>query len=236
MSEVDPYQQAAASIDEVSQGARYLRVGVLAGVMIAGMAPELISKVGERAGVIERDILPEPWDIPDHIGNANEAGLYTVFAFSVLNAISTRRKGEEYGPQDIQRTAIGAFVVSSAIQILGEKYGQGIGLPNQGDMIDAAYGVVFSAFAALACSKGYTAVFRKQQESVDRIIEKYQSDTAKEARTTSNLRQSEVVTGENPQKSAGKATKQNSKAAQQKRQKARSQQKKSRKANRPRKK
>jgi len=138
---------------------RYTRLMTVMGVMTGSAIPEILSKTGEMRGIIERNVLPEPWDIPDHIGNFNEGGLYTVGAFSLFaNLIARRSTGENY-PSKMRQAAVGAFAVSSAIQILGEKYGEKLGL-NHGDMIDSAYGIVFSALAVVVCNYGYQKAYK----------------------------------------------------------------------------
>lgn len=171
MTSIDQqFTQAKADIERAANEARYSRIGVLGGVMIAGMAPEIISKTGEKLGVVQRNVLPEPWDLPDHVGNGNEAALITTFVFSLVNNIQSRRGGAEHGPEDIRRAAMGAFVVSSLVQIVGEKYGQRVGIPNSGDMIDATYGIILSAFFAHALNLGYRAVDRREKEKVNATL------------------------------------------------------------------
>lgn len=150
MNEFEPVPQSAAPVGNPSAA---VRMATMTAGFASGMLFEIASKGGELAGVVERDQLAEPWDFPDHVGNFTEAGMYTTAAFVMLSLVSKRRNGE-LTARGATISAAGAVAVSSAIQILGEKYGIGIG-SNSGDMTDAAYGVAFSFLVAGLCATGF---------------------------------------------------------------------------------
>lgn len=219
-----------SQVDRVYKTARTVsrsgRIITLAAMQVPGFATEALSKGGEMAGIIKRDALPEPWDLPDHVGNFFEAGIYTAGAHSILNIVFAKRAGEAT-QQTAKKAAFGAFAISSAIQIIGEKYVR-MGY-NTGDMIDAAYGVIYSAGAAAIGFLGITRTEKKVKACVDKghdIIAK--SDERIEqvygsSRTPKKIHQSAVA--------SQSATKRSTPSHQQ-RKNARKTQKNSRKKNR----
>jgi hypothetical protein len=168
---------------------RYIRLMTLSTVFIASQLPEVVSKTAEMADVVHRNVLPEPWDLPDHVGNFNEGGLYTAAVFSLINVVSSRRNGETT-EASIRHAAVGAFAVSCAIQILGEKYGASVGLPNTGDMLDSAYGVFWSGLAAVALNAGYQKARKADGKYIDFMKERQlgEAPVSKQASVNSNPR------------------------------------------------
>ncbi|RTK93769.1 hypothetical protein EKI60_05495 [Candidatus Saccharibacteria bacterium] len=125
-----------------------------AALFFSGDLMELISDIH-----LERDVLPEPIDIPDHIGNTREAAMATVacaamviiprmFQYAVPGLSEKFRKSSS-------RAAAGAFAVSSLIQVVGEKFeiSNSPTEPNVGDALDAAYGIGWSAVVAVGAYK-----------------------------------------------------------------------------------
>lgn len=168
------YAHVDRELDEISQTSKWVgragRIGTLAAMELPGMLVEASSKIAEMGGVISRDQLPEPWDFPDHVGNFFEGGLYTGFSFTVLYTILSRRNRETIDNTDaVRKAAVGAFVFSTLVQIVGEKYVR-MGY-NTGDMIDAAYGVAYSAGASAIGYIGYNRTNRKQQKYVEQARE-----------------------------------------------------------------
>lgn len=145
---------------------RFGRLFTLLGMQFPGVAIELASKTAEMNGLIRRNALPEPWDYPDHVGNFNEAGLYTGAAFSFLNVLISKRKGETT-ESTIRQSAVGAFVISSLIQVVGERYLR-IGGYNSTDMIDAYYGIGFSALVAAGGNAGYQRARRRSTKYLEK--------------------------------------------------------------------
>jgi len=113
---------------------------------------------------LKRDSLPEPFDVADHIGNFKEGSLFTSAACGLIGmfvCLNARLEGsaEEF-KKKAKITAVGAFLASSVIQVVGEKYGLNnvIGGHNTPDMIDAAYGIVWSGVTAGVAYKYATSV------------------------------------------------------------------------------
>lgn len=111
---------------------------------------------------LKRDVLPEPFDIADHIGNFKEGSLLTSAACGLIGMFACLNAGlsAEQFKRRARLTAVGAFVASSVVQVVGEKYGLNnvIGGHNTPDMIDAAYGAAWSGVTAVAAYKYATSV------------------------------------------------------------------------------
>jgi hypothetical protein len=113
---------------------------------------------------LKRDSLPEPFDVADHIGNFKEASLITLAACGLIGifaCLNARLDGSaEQFKKRARLAAVGAFVASSVVQVVGEKYGLNnvIGGHNTSDMIDAAYGIAWSGVTAGTAYKYATAV------------------------------------------------------------------------------
>lgn len=151
----------------------------LSKTLIAGYATEIVSKAGEVSGRIQRDVLPEPWDIPDHVGNFTEGVLYTTFLFSVSRFALLRRnhdnESEDLVAQEAvtnKKAAAVAFLGSSIIQVVGEKYG----VMNTGDMTDAAYGIGFSGLAALYLNSAHNKITRKREARIEKSEERAEAE------------------------------------------------------------
>ena len=107
----------------------------------------------------KRNVLPEPFDIPDHIGNFREAAMATV-AFSAMAIVPRMFQYAMIGESEKFRSTtkhavIGAFTASSLVQIVGEKFSISNSLveSNVGDMVDAGYGIGWSAIVAAGVYK-----------------------------------------------------------------------------------
>ena len=101
---------------------------------------------------IARNVLPEPFDFPSHIGNVAEGSFLTMGAFIVAAPFALMNDRRETFKRNAKAVAMGAFALSTLVQVVGEKYG--LHLPsatntNVTDWLDAAYGTAFSAMTAM---------------------------------------------------------------------------------------
>jgi len=104
---------------------------------------------------LSRDVIAEPFDVADHIGNTREAAMITVASFIMLAMKSIADYDYMTVAEDfklsVTKAALGAFAISSAIQAIGEKFDLSPGFGgNSGDMLDALYGIGHSGIVALA--------------------------------------------------------------------------------------
>lgn len=104
---------------------------------------------------LSRDVIAEPFDVADHIGNTREAAMITVASFIMLAMKSIADYDYMTVAEDfklsVTKAALGAFAISSAIQAIGEKFELSPGFGgNSGDMLDALYGIGYSGIVALA--------------------------------------------------------------------------------------
>lgn len=107
---------------------------------------------------LERGAYPEPFDVASHIGNFREASIVTMAAGAVIatmtipNEVVARNKSDKRIVKRARLAAIGAFVGSSAVQVVGEAFGltNSVVEANTPDMLDAAYGIGWSAVIAAA--------------------------------------------------------------------------------------
>ncbi len=109
---------------------------------------------------LSRGSLPEPFDIAAHIGNTREAAMATVGAFAMIGVCRLVERPREAVLKSARRVALGAFAVSSAVQLAGEHFeltNQAIG-HNSGDVIDAAYGIGWSGLVAVGSLKLFRSV------------------------------------------------------------------------------
>lgn len=103
---------------------------------------------------LKRDKLPEPFDLPDHIGNFREGSIVTAAACGIIGiftCLNSRLEGTaEQFKKRARLTAAAAFVTSAVVQVVGEKYGLSnvVGGGNAPDMLDAAYGTAWSGVTA----------------------------------------------------------------------------------------
>lgn len=125
-----------------------------AALFFSGDILELLSDVH-----LKRNVLREPFDIPDHVGNFREAAMATV-AFSAMGIVPRMFQYAMIGESEkfrnsTKHAAIGAFVASSLVQVVGEKFSISNSLvePNVGDVIDAGYGIGWSAIIAAGVYK-----------------------------------------------------------------------------------
>lgn len=136
----------------------------------------LLIKSGEILEAIsdsnfERGTLPEPFDLPNHVGNFREASIATVFAYVMIGICACARPmlegSREMFKRNARRAAVGAFAVSSAVQVLGEKFAfyNSLGGSNIGDPIDAAYGIAWSAVTAVAAHRMVTGLEQRSYEN-----------------------------------------------------------------------
>lgn len=146
--------------------ARAIRFGTTIAVMTVGPLAEMFVKNLEISGIVNRGVLPEPIDIPDHIGNVSEAAFVTGGMFL---ASSFALRNREINRETVKRVAYGAFAVSAAVQIIGEKYGLSVYGSNQGDIFDAAYGIAYSAAASHGCYTAYASATEIDAEARERL-------------------------------------------------------------------
>lgn len=160
MSFYDGYRELAES--EVFPWVK--RIPAVTGLVFSGEFLELISDTR-----FDREILPEPFDFPSHVGNFREAAIATVGAFALFGMRKLVDKPREVFMRNARRVAVSAFLASSAIQVTGEQ----MGLTNDplyhntGDPLDAAYGVAWSAVVAVGMYKTTRGL---EQEMHDRVV------------------------------------------------------------------
>ncbi len=125
-----------------------------AALFFSGDVLELLSDIH-----LKRDVLPEPFDLPDHIGNMREAAMATVAVGTMVivpRMFQYAMSGmSEKFRKSTARAAAGAFAVSSLMQVIGEKFEISNSLTerNFGDMVDAGYGIGWSAVVAAGVYK-----------------------------------------------------------------------------------
>jgi hypothetical protein len=146
-----------------AQAVRKASAPLLTGVLLfnSGNILETISDTN-----FDRHIAPEPFDFPSHIGNFREASMATTGAYVMIGIFTLLRPLIEGPPEVLKRnakvTAVAAFAVSTAVQVIGEKYGitNSIHAINTPDPLDAAYGVGWSAITAVAAYGGFAHATR----------------------------------------------------------------------------
>ncbi len=126
---------------------------------------------------LQRNSFPEPFDIASHIGNFREAAMTTAGAYAMIGIVTLTAplidKSRELIRCKSKQTAIAAFAVSSAVQVLGEKFEitNSLYAPNTGDPLDAAYGIAWSAAIAVGAYKLLESTeqsyYDRNQEIVD---------------------------------------------------------------------
>ena len=138
---------------------RPLKYLLKAGALVqSGMILEYLSEE-----FLARGAYPEPFDVASHIGNFKEGSLLTSgFGAMIGIALCMPAAAEENAEKFRRRakiTAGTAFVLSAAVQYFGEKYGLNNVVVNRGqntpDMLDAAYGTLWSGVTAFG---GYSLV------------------------------------------------------------------------------
>jgi hypothetical protein len=150
---------------DVGPAMRPIIKGVL--LFFSGDILETISDI-----YLKRDFLPEPFDLPDHIGNFREASMGTVAACAMIGILACAEplidRSREAFRRNARRAAVGAFAVSSAIQVMGEQFAITNSLTerNFGDPIDAAYGIGWSAITAVAAYRMVTGLEQTHHESL----------------------------------------------------------------------
>jgi hypothetical protein len=118
----------------------------------------------------KRNVLPEPFDLPDHIGNFREASMGTVAACAMIGiltcAVPLIDRSRELFKRNAKRAAVGAFAVSSAVQVIGEEFAvtNSLSERNFGDPVDAAYGIAWSAVTAVAAYRMVTGLEQNHHE------------------------------------------------------------------------
>lgn len=135
-------------------------------LVFCGDVLELLSETN-----LNRGTYPEPFDVASHIGNFREAGMGTMAAgtmigmFLIPGAVMSPNKSEEQIVKRARLTAIGAFLASSVVQVAGETFGltNNILQANTPDMLDAAYGVGWSAFIAAVAYRTGMKYMRRQK-------------------------------------------------------------------------
>ncbi len=149
------------------------------GLVFSGETLELLSEA-----YIERGAYPEPFDVAAHIGNFREASIGTMFAGFTIALLTIPQEAMAHNKSDnkivkkARIAAAGAFVASSAIQIVGEAYGLTNSLveANTPDMLDAAYGIGWSAVIAAAAYRIGMKSLRRQGIINDDKLTKVQLD------------------------------------------------------------
>jgi len=132
----------------------------------------------------KRGSFPEPFDFPSHIGNFREAAMGTVGAYAMVGIFTMFPalidSSRELFKRRAKQTAVAAFAISSAIQVAGEKFEltNSVFTPNTGDVLDAAYGVGWSAVIAVGA---YQLVTGTEQAHHDRMQEAQLADLNFEA-------------------------------------------------------
>lgn len=148
-----------------------LKTGGTTVLVLASAVPEVMSKRAEADGLIYRNVWPEPWDVPDHVGNIFEGGLYTAGAFTAIALARELLVGQETN-KTRRIAAGGALAVSSVVQIVGEK----ISAHNTPDTIDSVYGIGYSLFAVsvlMSIYKKADSIDRENKELLDNALNNY---------------------------------------------------------------
>ena len=101
---------------------------------------------------IARDVLPEPFDFPSHVGSVAEGSYLTMGAFIIAAPFVLMNDRRETFKRNAKAVAMGAFTLSTLVQVVGEKYG--LHLPsatntNVSAWLDTACGTAFSAMTAM---------------------------------------------------------------------------------------
>ena len=128
---------------------------------------------------LKRDMLPEPFDVADHIGNFKEGSLLTSAACALIGMFTCLNARLDGSAEEFKKraklTAVGAFAASSVVQAIGEKYGLNnvIGGHNTPDMIDAAYGAAWSGVTAGVAYKYATKVDEELRVARDVRMEEW---------------------------------------------------------------
>ena len=120
-------------------------------LLFSGEILELISDSN-----LSRGTLQEPFDVASHIGNFREGAMFTAAAFAMIGIVRLTEpladRARDVFRRRTKQVALGAFAVSSAIQVIGEKFAlSNYAAPdvvNTSDPLDAAYGIVWSAETA----------------------------------------------------------------------------------------
>lgn len=109
---------------------------------------------------LPRDVLPGPIDLASHIGNFNEGSAVTVMAGILIGGLTCLDRSQGSTSETFKKkakfAAATAFLFSTAVQIVGERYHlsniiattEATDTTNVGDMIDAAYGIFWSGVTA----------------------------------------------------------------------------------------
>lgn len=129
---------------QITKAAVKIQTLALAGGALEG---ELVVR-----NTIARDVLPEPFDFPSHIGNVAEGSCLTMGAFIIAAPFALMNDRRETFKRNAKAVAMGAFILSTLVQVVGEKYG--LHLPsatniNVTDWLDTAYGTAFSVMTAM---------------------------------------------------------------------------------------
>jgi galactitol-specific phosphotransferase system IIC component len=103
-----------------------------------------------------RNILPEPFDVPSHVGNV--AGSYVVGYITGI-IVGGEYDGAHETPGRVQQKAIAAGACAGVLMNtlfetkLGVSITQGILAPNTPDMIDLAYGIAGAAVGGYSSNR-----------------------------------------------------------------------------------
>jgi hypothetical protein len=109
---------------------------------------------------LERGAFPEPFDVASHIGNSREGAMMTMAAYAGIGIFTLWQpmlidRSPEVIKKRAKWAAVGAFAISTAVQLVAEKFGITNSLVehNTADMLDAAYGIGWSAAVALGAHR-----------------------------------------------------------------------------------
>lgn len=123
--------------------------------IITGMALASVSRIG---GMINdswdvRNHLPEPFDIPDHVGNAAVTFLLMDKVITGIHGKEPQALTEDERHRILRRTAVAVGTLSIAANVVGEVIGYGPG--STPDAVDFAYGLMGGVLAYYAKKPGY---------------------------------------------------------------------------------
>lgn len=111
-----------------------------------------------------RNFLPEPIDVPDHIGNVAAMGTFVFAAFrGWLRASDGHAKTREWFNKDLRRTQIFIGSVTLAANAFGELVGYGS--YSTPDPLDAAYGLAGGYIFYRACKPEFLP-----ETEIDRVL------------------------------------------------------------------
>ncbi len=147
------YSDSIHSSTNIPKGWFRRRIAIGAAGVLLFASGDILEKTSEM--MLTRDVVAEPFDVADHIGNTKEAAMVTVASFLMMSWWPLSEYNYTTPVESIQKaiakSALGALAVSSTIQAIGEKFELSPGFGgNSGDVLDALYGIGYSGIVALA--------------------------------------------------------------------------------------